>query len=162
MALISSGYGAPAKNIMFTGEEEDYEIWETKFLSYLRLQKIHKYVLNADDSIRTSPYGIPAATATNGAEVQAAVELDAEKNADVFASLIQFLDNKSVHLIIRDAKNDGRAALNILRDHYKGSSKPLIIAMYSELTSLKLSAHETVTEYLLRAETCKARLTDAG
>ena len=45
----------PARNMMFSGEEDDYEIWETKFLSFLCLQKLSRYVLNDDDSLRDAP-----------------------------------------------------------------------------------------------------------
>ena len=156
----STGYGPPARNLIFTGEEGDYEIWEMRFTSYLRLQKLHKYVMKADDSLKTGPDPHPDPSAT-AAQLAAHNAADAEKNTEVFASLVQFLDDKSVTLIIRDARNDGRKALKILRDHYRGSTKPRIISMYCELTSLKLSPTETVTDYLLRAETCKARLGEA-
>ena len=59
-------------------------------------------------------------------------------------------------------KNNGRAALKILRDHFVGSTKPRLISLYCELTTLKLSLNENVTEYLVRAETCVARLKGAG
>ena len=64
--------------------------------------------------------------------------------------------------MIRDAKNDGRKAIKILRDHYLGCSKPRVIALYCELTSLKLSQGEDITEYYLRAEATAVRLRDAG
>ena len=76
--------------------------------------------------------------------------------------MIQFLDDKSINLIIRDAKNDGRAAMKIMRDHFIGSTKPRLISMWCELTALRLSPTEDVTEYLLRAERCCTRLREAG
>ena len=160
MASTNNLIGYEAPTLMFNGEEGSYEVWEMRFTSYLRLQKIHKYVMTANDELRTEP--VPAAVGGSTADVTAAEELDAEKNAEVFAALIQFLDDKSINLVIRDARNNGRTALRILRDHYKGSTKPRIIFMYCELTSLKLSQNETVTEYILRAETCVARLKEAG
>ena len=109
----STGYG-PAKHLMFNGEDTDYEVWEMRFSSYLRLQKLHKYVMNPDDSLKTEPD-----TQQEGSNTTAVLAEDGEKNAEVFASLVQFLDDKSVNLIIRDARNDGRKALKILRDHFK-------------------------------------------
>jgi len=44
-------------------------------------------------------------------------DVDAGKNEEAFAELIQFLDDKSLSLVMRDAVDDGRAALNILRSH---------------------------------------------
>ena len=66
-------------------------------------------------------------------------ELDEEnrvKNIDAFAQLIQCLDDRSLSLVMRDAKDDGKKALQILRNHYMGKSKPRVLALYTELTSL--------------------------
>ena len=107
-------------------------------ISYLRLQKLHEVVVDTDDAIlRSDP--------TEAADI--------EKNKKVFATLLQFLDDQALKLIIRDAKNNGRHSLQILRDHYLGSTKPRVISMYCDLTSLKLGSAESVTEYSLRAET---------
>ena len=145
MAASLTGYG-PSKNIYFNGDEGNYELWEVKFLAYLRLHKLHSVVIDAEGSF------IPDQA---GSDV-------ADKNAEVFAALVQLLDDKSLNLIIRDAKNDGRKSLKILREHYMGCSKPRIISMYCELTSLKLVSNESVTEYLLRGETTVTRLKEAG
>ena len=42
-------------------------------------------------------------------------EIDAAKNEEVFMELIQFLDDKSLALIMRDAQDDGSKALKILK-----------------------------------------------
>ena len=54
--------------------------------------------------------------------------------------------------MIRDARDDGRKALEILRQHYQGKGKPRVIALYTELTSLKKRENESVVDYMLRAE----------
>ena len=64
-------------------------------------------------------------------------ETDTERNEEAYNELIQFLDDKSLSLIMREASGDGREALRILRDHYAGKGKPRIISLYNELTSLK-------------------------
>ena len=51
-------------------------------------------------------------------------EIDEEKNEEAYPELIQCLDEKSLSLIMRDAADDGRKALTILRDHYAGVGKP--------------------------------------
>ena len=48
-----------------------------------------------------------------------------------------------------------------MRDNYAGSSKPRVIAVYTQLTSLKKNANETITDYILRAESATNALRDA-
>ena len=88
-------------------------------------------------------------------------EIDADKNAEALAELIQFLDDKSLSLTMRDAIDDGRKALGILGEHNAGKSKPRIISLHTELTSLIKSSQETLTDYIIRAETAAAALKSA-
>ena len=60
-------------------------------------------------------------------------ELDAAKNTDGFAELDQCLDDHSVSLIIREAKDDSKKALRVPRI----LGKPRIISLYTQLTSFK-------------------------
>ena len=123
MAHSLTGNGPYARHLFFNSEDSNYELWEIKMISYLRLQKLHEVVVDTDDAIlRSDP--------TEAADI--------EKNKKVFATLVQFLDDQALKLIIRDAKNNGRHSLQILRDHYLGSTKPRVISMYCDLTSLKL------------------------
>ena len=73
------------------------------------------------------------------------------------AKLVQFLDDKSLSLVMRDAADDGKKALEILRQHYAGTGKPQIITLYTELTSLLKRAGESVTDYVIRAEKLQQR-----
>ena len=144
---VPIGYG-PRNRLYFDGEQEHYELWEVKFFGHLRIVKLHSVI---EDS-------------ANGEDSEAAEQNAdfSEKNKTVFADLVQYLDDKSLSLVIRDARDDGRKALKILREHYLGSSAPRLIAMYTELTSLKKSDSETVTDYMLRAETTATQLKNAG
>ena len=78
---------------MFDGDENKYELWEVKFLGYMRLQKLHEVVVPAEDE-KDAP--------------------DEGKNANAFAKLVQCLDDRSLALVIREAKDDGRKALRVL------------------------------------------------
>lgn len=113
--------------LVFDGDEKNYEIWETKFLGHLCLQGLKETILGEDE------------------------EEDEKKNAEAYAELIQFLDDKSLSLVMRQADDDGRGALKILREYYAGKGKPRIINLYTELTSLQKSPTENVTEYVIRA-----------
>ena len=92
------------------------ELWEIKFLGYLRLHKLYDVILAKEEP----------------------KEGNVEKNIDAFAQLIQCLDDRSLSLVMRDAKEDGRKPLKILRNHYIGKSKPHVLALYTELTSLHI------------------------
>ena len=139
-----TGYG-PSHNsgryarLVFDGDERHYEQWEVKFLGYMRLQKLKDTILPLEGT-----------------------EIDAAKNEEAFAELIQFLDDKSLSLVMRDAVDDGKRALEILREHYAGKGKPRIISLYTELTSLVKKSSESVTDYVIRAETASTALNNAG
>jgi len=140
----STGYGPSTSlhgrfaRLIFDGDERKYEQWEVKFLGYMRLQKLKETILTPADE-----------------------EVDATKNEEAFAEMIQFLDDKSLFLVMRDAQDDGRKALKILRTHYAGTSKPRVISLYTELTSLVKQSNESVTDYVIRAETTTAALRNA-
>lgn len=95
--------------LVFDGDEKGYELWETKLSGHLRLQEL-------TDIILYDPYEDD--------------ETDEEKNAEAYADLIQFLDDKSLSLIMREAPDNGRKALQILRTDYAGKGKPQIISLY--------------------------------
>jgi hypothetical protein len=62
---------------------------------------------------------------------------------------------------MREAENDGRKAIQTLTDHYAGKGTPRLITLYTELTSLKKSPTESVTDYVMRAETSAVALRNA-
>lgn len=121
-----------------TDMKKNYELWETKFLGHLRLLGLKAAILSVDED-----------------------EEDREKNEEAYAELIQVLDDKSLSLIMREAADDGRKALKILREHYAGKGKPRVISLYTELTSLQKAADESVTDYIIRAETAITALRNA-
>ena len=139
MASLSTGYG-PRNRLLFDGDETKYELWEVKFTGHLRIKEL-LHVL--DDDAESS-------------------ESFDEDNALVFSELTLCLDDKSLSLIIYDAKDNGKEAINILRAHYIGTSKPRIIALYTELTSLKMASSEAVIDYIIRAEKAATSLKNAG
>lgn len=127
----------------FDGDETKYEIWETKMLGYLHLNGLKDTVLREPTSERE-------------------IAADAGKNADAYAELILLLDDKSLSLVMRDAPNEGRKALKILREYYAGRGKPRIINLYTTLTSLQKANHESIMDYIIRAETAITALRNAG
>jgi len=72
----STGYGPSIAGryarLMFDGDECKYETREVKFLAYMRLRKLR-------DVILPQPY----------------TDVSDDKNAEAFAELIQFLDDKT-------------------------------------------------------------------
>ncbi|XP_057681101.1 uncharacterized protein LOC130909053 [Corythoichthys intestinalis] len=127
----------------FDGDEAKYELWETKMLGHFHLIGLKKTVLV-------------------GPTTEAERENDEMKNADAYAEMIQLLDDKSLSLIMRDAPNDGRKALKILREYYAGKGKPRIINLYTMLTSLQKGTEESIVDYIISAETAITALRNAG
>ena len=84
------------------------------------------------------------------------------KDADIYAELLQCLDDKSIALVMRDSSDSGRAAVKILREHYLRQSKPRLVQMYTELCTLSMSDSETITDFLIRAERASTALKAAG
>lgn len=64
-------------------------------------------------------------------------EENAKKNKKAFAELIKILDDKSVSLILREAADYARKALQILRGHYASKGKPCMISLYTDVTTLQ-------------------------
>ena len=104
-----TGYG-PGRfsRILFDGKDENYELWEVKWLAYIsRLDKdFRKTVLPESEG--------------------GSKEIDSEHNANVYYELVQCLDDVNLQLVMRKASNDGRKALSILREHYRSTTKPKI------------------------------------
>lgn len=80
--------GGRWQRLVFDGDENNYELWEVKFLGHMRLEGLKDTILST-------------------------TEPDPEKNAECYAELIQFLDDKSLSLVMREAADDGRKALKI-------------------------------------------------
>ena len=92
MSQNLTGYGNQ-RSLCFNGDEAEFELWEVKFVSYLRLQKLHTVLINEDGSFKDTT-----------------VALDDAGNAiniKIFAHMTQFLDGQPLKIVIRDAKNDG-------------------------------------------------------
>ena len=136
-----TGYGPAStkSRLIFDGDEAKYELWEVRFLGFMRTKKLHKIILSEKEG-GTKEADIPA-----------------DQNEDAFAVLCQYLDDRSLSLIIRDARDNGRKALSILRNHYKSNAK--IIALYTELTSLKMGVNETCTDFIIRLKACRSTTT---
>ena len=137
--MDSRGYGLSAtqKALLFDGDESKYPIWEERMLAYMKVKKLKEFIL-------------PGVVASS------------DKREECYAELIQFLDERSLCLVMRDAKDDGRKALEVLRKHYAGSSEQRIMSLYSTLTSLKMKPNEDVTGYIIRAENAATSLKSVG
>ena len=84
-ATNSTGYG-PRGGLLFSGDESKlYELWEVKFLAYMRMRKLYNVFVPAETDQPT-----------------------AAERVDAFAELVQCLDDRSLSLVIREAKDDGQ------------------------------------------------------
>lgn len=76
----------------------------------------------------------------------------ASKNKEIHAEPIQLLDDRSIVLVLRDAVDRGKEALEILRNYYLGASRPRVISLYKKLSTLRLGTDEEVIDYIIQAE----------
>ena len=144
----STGYGLSRRDngsrwsrLLFDRDETKHEIWETKFLGYLHTLDLKGAILGKN---------------------LCGDETDTERNEEAYNELIQFLDEKSLSLIMSEASENGRESLRILRDHYAGKGKPRIISLYTELTSLRKEQNEGVTDYIIITEATVTALRNSG
>ena len=137
----SIGYG-PRSRIYFDGNAESFQVWETRFTNYLYTidKGLYEAIIGDDEE----------------------GEHFAENNRRVYAELVQVIDKRSLHLIMHDTANDGRAAFRILKEHYASTEKPRVLSLYEELTTLKMASEEDTTDYLIRAERAATGLRLAG
>ena len=66
----ATGYGPTSRysRLYFSGNEDDYELWETRFMAYLELKELKSVVTSTDDTV------------------------DATMNSKAFSELVQYLD----------------------------------------------------------------------
>ena len=76
--------------------------------------------------------------------------------------LIQLLDDRCIALILWDAVDQSKEALEILRNYYLGASKPRVIPLYKKLSTLQLSGDEQLLDYIIRTEAVAVALKKAG
>jgi hypothetical protein len=123
----------------FSGVGEEYDLWETRFVAHLSVLSLKKSLTpleNASDN-------------------------DAVANEQIYCELVQALDSKSLALIMYEAVDNGRQALDILRNHYRGSGRPRIMHSYTKLCNLTMK-NETLTEFIIRGEAIAAGLRASG
>ena len=133
-----AGYGPAARGLYFDGDAQKWEEWEVKFLAYMNLKKLKRVVLS--DGGQTT-----------------AIKLE-----EAFSEMVQFLDSRSLHLVMRDARDNGREALRILKEHYAGRGKQRIVSLYKTLCNMKMNEDMELTDYIIKGETVAAALKSAG
>ena len=62
------------------------------------------------------------------------------------------MDDRSLGFAKSETADNGYRALQILREHYAGCSKPRIITLYHQFTTLKNKEGENVTDFIITAE----------
>ena len=89
--MDSRYYGPSAiqKALQFDGDESEYAIREKRMLAYMKVKKLKEFIL-------------PGTVASS------------DKREECYAELVQFLDERSLCLVMRDAKDHGRKALEVL------------------------------------------------
>ena len=84
--MDSTGYGPAAKALYFDGDVSRYELWDKRMLAYMKVRKLKEAIL-------------PGTIVSN------------DRKEESYAELVQFLDERSLCLVMREAKDDGKRAL---------------------------------------------------
>ena len=144
----ATGYGPSATSrsrLYFSGQADDFKIWETRFINYIyTLDKgVYKAILPSEEGVAND-------------------EDYSDKNRCAYAELVQVLDERSLMLIVHENNGDGRAAFKTLKSHYDSTEKPRVLALYEQLTTVSMMPNENVIDYLIRAEKAANGLRAAG
>ena len=140
---LTEGYGPSVAKFFkqFSGQSEDYEIWEDTFHAALRLLKLH-LVFEKNRHLRPAEYKIN------------------DDNQSVYDYLTLCLDKNSVAIIRRPAKDDGVNALKVLRQHHMRETHQRTYLHLQTLFNLKME--NSVSDYLRTLENLVATLSTNG
>lgn len=126
----------------FDGEKRNNELREAKMSGRLRS-------LELEDTLKREP------------AIEEAIAAEEKKNGDACAEMVHLFDNKSLSLIRRDAPNDGRKALNILKEYYVGKGRTRVINLCSVLSSVQRTSDDRIRDYIIKADTAVTALQSA-
>ena len=146
-----TGYG-PRVRLLFSGNADDFDVWETRFMAHLTTKGL-KHAATTVMEIKKD---------SENKDIVVAKEPSDEEREKLYCEIVQYIDTTSLQLVMRDAMDDGTKAMEILRNHYKGTSKPRVLSMYTQLCSMQKLATETMTDYVIRVESLAANLRFAG
>ena len=116
----------------FDDEEFMYELWEVTLLRYLKIQHLHQIVMSNTDQNDDIDF--------------------VERNALVFAELLQYLEDKCRPLVIWDAWDNERKSLPILTNNMCQKGRLEVIYFYTEQTFLRRLESESITDYIIKTE----------
>ena len=104
--------GSCLNRLLFDRDEERYEIWETKFLGHLRSLGLKDAILGVN------------------------ITRDNERNEEAYAKLLQFLDDKILSLIMREAANNEKKKPSTYYADTMQEKENQVILLYTQSTSL--------------------------
>ena len=145
------------EKLQFSGREED-------FPAFLEQFEARVYTLGLSDTLLDKVKTTPAKDVETQQETDDRVkeETDLQKwRYMVWCELVQCLDKASINFI-RGHKPNGTAAWAALTKLHKSSERPRVQSLMSQLTGLKMTSGEKVTDYLTKAEGLKLDLAEAG
>ena len=81
---------------------------------------------------------------------------------EIWASLVQCLDSRSILMLTNDCNGDGPKAWQLLRDLFNSTKTPRLMNLLEKFTTLRLDPTESMVDYLIRAENVSTQLELAG
>ena len=145
------------EKLLFSGREDDFPTFLEQFEARVYALGLSDCLL---DRIKTTPQ---KDVETNDECVKReGEEADRAKlQYMVWCELVQCLDKASINFI-RGHKPNGTAAWTALTKLHKSTERPRVQSLMTQLTGLKMTSGEKVTDYLTKAEGLKLDLAEAG
>ena len=145
------------KKLLFSGREDDFPTFLEQFEARVFALGLPDCLL---DRIKTTPQ---KDVETNDERVKREGEEEdrAKLQYMVWCELVQCLDKASINFI-RGHKPNGTAAWTALTKLHKSTERPRVQSLMTQLTGLKMTSGEKVTDYLTKVEGLKLDLAEAG
>ena len=145
------------EKLVFSGREDDFHTFLEQFEARAFALGLSDCLL---DRVKTTPQKDVETNAERDKREKEEADL-AKLQYMVWCELVQCLDKGSINFI-RGHKPNGTAAWAALTKLHKSTERPRVQSLMSQLTGLKMTTGEKVTEYLTKAEGLKLDLEEAG
>jgi transposase InsO family protein len=160
--------------LVFSGNKTEWPVWSERFGAKMRKAKLYKTLVGNIQLTLIPARPIEGASQDDKDKFDEIVRthndevaIVLEEQDEIYCELVMYLDSESLMYIRHDCKRsdgsgDGTKAWDMLNDRFASKEKPAVMAITQQLTNLRLTGNEPVSNYLLRSQELLAQLRSAG